>query len=114
MPLLNGSTQRASLVSRRVFGLNRNCCLKIGIVPRGWRGIVFSLALLSALCVKGASPVIQFNRDIRPILSENCFACHGPDNNARKAGLRLDTKEGIFEHTPKHEPAVVPRNPEKS
>lgn len=41
-------------------------------------------------------PPVNFNRDIRPILSENCFACHGPDQKKRKAKLRLDIKEDLF------------------
>src|ERR1043166_10172495 len=48
---------------------------------------------------------IDYNRDIRPILSENCYACHGPDSNKRKAGLRLDRKEDAFK---KLESASVP------
>ncbi|MEI8258609.1 MAG: c-type cytochrome domain-containing protein, partial [Deltaproteobacteria bacterium] len=57
---------------------------------------------------------IDFNRDIRPIFNANCMACHGPDPVARKAGLRLDTKEGLYEATPKRGPAVVPGDPAAS
>jgi hypothetical protein len=43
-----------------------------------------------------APVVIEFNRDVRPILADRCFACHGPDKNKRKANLRLDTREGLL------------------
>ena len=43
-----------------------------------------------------APPPVDFDRDIRPIFSDTCYACHGPDKKKRKGGVRLDTREGVF------------------
>ena len=51
------------------------------------------LALSLAASLPALSAPLSYNRDIRPILAENCFACHGPDKGARKAKLRLDLRE---------------------
>src|SRR6516165_125769 len=56
-----------------------------------------------------AAGKIEYNRDVRPILAENCFACHGPDSAARKAGLRLDRRDDAIASE-----AFVPGKPEKS
>ena len=59
-------------------------------------GCVWLQSPLSAAETEKLPEVVEFNRDIRPILSENCFFCHGPDKNKREAKLRLDTEAGLL------------------
>jgi len=51
------------------------------------------------LNVSNTPETIDFNFHVNPILSDKCFACHGPDDKQRKANLRLDTKEGLYQMT---------------
>ena len=57
---------------------------------------------------------IGFNRDIRPIFSDSCYRCHGPDKNARKAGLRLDIREEAIKKTKSGVIPIVPGKPDES
>lgn len=64
--------------------------------------------------VAGLPEKVDFNFHVRPILSDRCFKCHGPDDRARKAGLRLDTREGPYARLESGHRAVVAGSPGRS
>jgi hypothetical protein len=77
--------------------------------------LLFAGAVAQDLKLKDSTPDrIQFNRDIRPLLSEYCTKCHGSDAKNRKGNLRFDSREGLFSEIEKGRFAVVPRDLEKS
>ncbi len=75
------------------------------------RTIHGTILFLATLVTAHGAPPVAFNRDVKPILAEACFHCHGPDPGSRKAGLRLDTEAGFFDEA---EPTVVKGKPEES
>ncbi len=75
------------------------CCVTLlSVVPR----------------VDGTEPSIDFGRQVRPILSRNCFACHGPDEAHREGGLRLDLRDAAVAKPAGGQAAIVPGQPESS
>ena len=81
---------------------------------RGLLAGLFSSALFAATSVQAESPQVDYNHQIRPLLSNHCYACHGPDQKSREAGLRLDQKRGALGQTDSGATAIVPGHPEKS
>jgi len=79
----------------------------------GYRTAAFVFSALSAGFPLSARESLQFNRDVRPILSDHCYACHGPDERSREAELRLDKRDSAL-GTNLIGAAIVPGKPELS
>jgi hypothetical protein len=75
----------------------------------------FPALILLASCARAlAADAPDFTKEVRPILSRYCFKCHGPDDKARKAELRLDGRDSALAPAESGAPAIVPGKPEKS
>ena len=74
---------------------------------------ITALLLTLPLLARGEETV-RFNRDIRPVLSDKCFHCHGPDEKERKGGLRLDVRSDALKGGKSGQPALVPGQPDES
>ena len=76
--------------------------------------LVAFVFVLTSVASRAAEAPVSFDRDIQPILSENCYRCHGPDAEARKARLRLDVRESALAVGKSGYPAIVPGTPDDS
>src|SRR5712692_1709546 len=79
-----------------------------------WAVLIMASFSAFAATKPAVAPTIDFNREIRPILSENCFKCHGPDEKERKAKLRFDHKDDAFKPAKSGDFAIVPGDTSKS
>jgi Protein of unknown function (DUF1553)/Protein of unknown function (DUF1549)/Planctomycete cytochrome C len=73
-----------------------------------------SLCVLTLFSGAVSFAAVSFNRDIRPIMADTCFRCHGPDKNARMAGMRLDIRDEALKPTKSGVTPIVPGDPEHS
>ena len=96
--------QAARLSMRRVYNvlmIRQLLCAAVGCV-------------VASAGARAQPASVSFNRDIRPIMSDTCFRCHGPDRNARKADMRLDIRDEAIKPTRSGHVPIVPGDPDRS
>ena len=84
-------------------------------MPRSLLGLSFLLIVAGPVLAAEPKPApVDFNRDVRPVLSKNCFACHGPDAAGRASKLRLDRRDSVTALDKKGRAAIVPGRPTRA
>src|SRR5579863_8066108 len=83
-------------------------------VYAGTMRAIVRVGMLLAFFSCTAAAEVRFNRDIRPIMAETCFRCHGPDKSSRMAGMRLDIREEALKPLKDGLTPIVPGDPDKS
>ena len=73
-----------------------------------WFNLLFFFPVVTVLGADALPDKIDYNRDIRPILSNHCYACHGPDINKVKSGLQLNSAKAAYKELKSGERAIVP------
>src|ERR1043165_9581876 len=89
---------------------NSSACREWVVPLLGW----LFMSLSSGLPAAGLPGKISFNHHIKPLLSDRCYACHGPDEKSRKGKLRLDTQESAFKALKDGMFILKPGDPSKS
>jgi len=90
------------------MSMSRLCLFRFGLLS-----FFLSFCLPAFASSPGGTP-IDFNQDIRPLFSDNCYACHGPNEDSREGGFRLDVKDSAFGEADSGEHPIVAGNPDSS